>query len=355
MKHAGGIIIFALLGGCIPPGRPTVTSSVASDETQSVEHQRIDPEMETLFDEQPVWEMRPVEANATQASGGSYVVQTGDTLRGIGEKTGAGSEALAKANGLVAPFVIKPGQQLIVPEGVYHRVGAGETGIAIARAYGTQWPAIIALNELTEPFVLRIGQRLRLPATAKPQPFAPVADISPDIEQRAAAFRLDIDSIDTGGEPAIESATQVAFADPSPSRALPPNIAVAVPSGFSGGFVWPTSGKVAARFGRAGEGEINQGIEIDVSQRAEIRTAGNGVVAFVGDNVANYGGVILVRHGDGWITTYGRVAQALVTRGQKVSRGQAIGYSGSGSAPRLFFQMRKNRIPVDPLRQLPLR
>lgn len=350
MKRAGGLIIAALLSGCIPPGRPPV-SAPSAEEVDLASMQRIDPEMETLFDEQPVWEMRPVEANAELAKGGSYVVQPGDTLRGIGEKTGAGSEALAKANGLIAPFVIKPGQQLIVPEGIYHRVGAGETGIAIARAYGTQWPAIIALNELTEPFVLRIGQRLLLPPDARAQSPAEQASL----EDRASAFRIDIDSIATGSEPAIESATQVMIANPKPSRPLPPTTAVATPTGFTGGFVWPASGKVAARFGRGGEGEINQGIEIDVTQRAEIRAAGNGVIAFVGDNVANYGGVILLRHGDGWITTYGRVTQALVTRGQKVSRGQAIGYSGSGAAPRLFFQMRKNQIPVDPLRQLPLR
>jgi lipoprotein NlpD len=224
-----------------------------------------------------------------------------------------------------------------------------------ARAYGTQWSEIIALNELAEPYVLRIGQRLRLPAGAKAQPVAPMPGIEPDVEQRAAAFRLDIDSIVTGGEPAVESVTQVAVANPSPSRALPPNVAVGEPARFTGGFAWPVAGKVAARFGPAGEGEINQGIEIDVTQRAEIRASGNGVVAFVGDNVAQYGGLILVRHGDGWITTYGRVSEALVTRGQTVSRGQSIGYSGSGTAPRLFFQMRKNRTPVDPLRQLPAR
>jgi lipoprotein NlpD len=78
-------------------------------------------------------------------------------------------------------------------------------------------------------------------------------------------------------------------------------------------------------------------------------------VAFVGDNVANYGGLILIRHGDGWITAYGRASEALVTRGQKVTRGQAIGRAGTGATPRLFFQMRKNRVPVDPLRQLPNR
>ena len=51
---------------------------------------------------------------------------------------------------------------IVTPEGRFHAVKAGETGIAIARAYGLAWRDLIALNKLQEPFVLRVGQRLRL-------------------------------------------------------------------------------------------------------------------------------------------------------------------------------------------------
>ena len=40
----------------------------------------------------------------------SYVVAAGDTLRGIGDKTGAGSEAIARANNIEWPFVVRLGQ-----------------------------------------------------------------------------------------------------------------------------------------------------------------------------------------------------------------------------------------------------
>jgi murein DD-endopeptidase MepM/ murein hydrolase activator NlpD len=357
MRAAVILLLAGALAGCIPPGRP-MQQAPADADPASGEDPYLNPEMQTLFDEQPVWEMRPVEASAAPAVGGDYVVVAGDTLRGIGERTGAGSEAIARANNLVAPFLIQPGQRLIIPAGLYHRVGAGETGIAIARAYGVNWQDIIARNALTEPFVLRIGQRLALPPGAAKVPTPalsdPTAPIDP-LESRAAAFKLDIDTIVTGGEPAIDPAAQAAAADPAPIRPLAPTVAVAEPKAFTGNFLWPASGKTVARFGPAGEGNINQGIDIAVVQRADVRASSDGVVAFVGDDVANYGGLILVRHGDGWITAYGRVSQALVTRGQKVSRGQAIGYAGTGTAPRLFFQMRKNRIPVDPLKQLPPR
>jgi murein DD-endopeptidase MepM/ murein hydrolase activator NlpD len=329
-------VVALLLGGCIPPSAPPQTSA-------PVGPPRIDAEIDTLFNETPVWEMRPVAANAKVVEGGDYIVQPGDTLRAIGAKTGAGSETLARINDLQPPYTLRVGQHLTVPAGRYHKVSAGETGIAIARAYGVDWHDIVTLNGLTEPFALRIGQRIELPETATPSDRA--------IETRAAAFKLNIDDILTGGEPA--SATASVEGAARPNRPLPPTIAVAEPRAFSGSFAWPALGRVASRFGAASEGAINDGIDISVPQRAPILATADGVVAFVGDDVAGYGGLILLRHGDGWISAYGRASQASVTRGQTVKRGQTIGLAGTGTTPLLHFQLRQKRLPVDPLKYLP--
>jgi murein DD-endopeptidase MepM/ murein hydrolase activator NlpD len=329
------------LTGCIPPGASLPQRSA----TASASQQAAEPHLDTVFDEVPVWEMRPVAANATSVTAGDYVVQPGDTLRGIGAKTGAGSESLARINALTPPYVLHPGQRLTVPAGRYHRVSAGETGIAIARAYGVDWATLIGINNLTEPFVLRVGQRLELPADATPS--------ASSIETRAAAFKLNIDDILTGGEPASEVASAVGKTQPT--KPLAPTIAVGEPARFAGGFAWPAQGKVSSRFGPVGNGSINNGIEIAVAQSTPILATADGVVAFVGDNVAGYGGVILVRHGDGWISAYGRASQASVTRGQSVKRGQMIGRAGTGATPLLHFELRQKRTPVDPLKQLPPR
>ena len=333
-------LLGSLVAGCIPPSANPRSAPTPTD--VALDNPYIEPELDTLFDELPVWEMRPVIANATDVADSVYVVQPGDTLRAIGERTGAGSETLARTNDLTPPFTIRPGQQITVPAGRFHKVSSGETGIAIAKAYGTNWSKLIELNALEEPFTLRLGQRLLLPPLAAPSDQA--------IDARAAAFRLDIEDILTGGEPATET---VATATTAPDRALGPDVSVAVPAGFKGSFIWPATGRLASQFGAASEGSLNQGIDIAVPRQSPIRSSGDGVVAFVGDNVANYGGLILIKHGDGWITAYGRASQANVTRGQKVVRGQLIGKAGTGAAPLLFFQMRKNRVPVDPVKQLP--
>lgn len=338
-----GIVLAALVSGCIP--RSATTPINTADAAPEVDAPRIDPQMDTVFNEAPVWDMRPVVANAVDVAAGSYTVVAGDTLRSIGNRTGAGSETLARANGLGPPFIIRPGQILSVPGGRYHNVGEGETGIAIARAYGVAWQAIIAANGLEPPYALRIGQRLLLPGDST----------SSTLEARALAFKLDIDDILTGGEPAAVAEAPTVTPQPAPTRPLEPGVAVREPARFAGSFVWPADGSVANRFGPLGEGQINQGIDIAVAQGAPVVASADGVVAFVGNDVANYGGLILIRHGEGWITAYGRATAASVTRGQSVKRGQIIGKAGSGTAPLLFFQMRKGGKPVDPVKQLPSR
>ena len=281
----------------------------------------------------PQWSIRPVKPAAIDVAKTVYVVRPGDTLRAIGEATGAGSEAIARENKLVAPYVVTPGQLLGIPGGRYHRVREGETGLAIAQAYAAPWRAILDANGLTDPFVLRVGQRLALPNPAKL-----------GVEARAAAFRIDIDDILTG--------TQVAQVTKAPARstpAAPPPLAAVVPSRFA----WPASGRIVGRFGREAGGRVNQGIDIAAASGSPIVATAAGTVAYVGSGVPGYGGLILVRHPGDWISAYGRTARATVAKGQVVRMGQALG-DASGEAP-LHFELRRARRPVDPIAQLPRR
>ncbi len=297
----------------------------------------------------PAWEARRAVAGARTVAPGSYVVRPGDTLRGIANATGAGSEAIARANALAAPFVIRAGQRLTIPGGRYHTVREGETGIAIARAYGIDWSRVIALNALSEPYILRTGQRILIPGDAA---------VPRSAAERAAAFRLDIDDILTGGEPAIKPDERPARAVPSPRRVLPSTAVVAAPTTAPGNFAWPVEGRVLNRFGAGASGERNDGIKIAVPIDTPIAAAADGTVAYVGTGVPGLGGVVIVRHGAGLTTVYGHASQLLVQRGQAVKKGQKIalsGNSGYADRPQVHFEMRSGRTPIDPLSRLPRR
>ena len=365
-RIGAALLATAALTGCIPqvgrpdgddrpPPAPPARSRDAApsrpappaDETGTVRSVDLP---DTVRQPTPSWVARKVVADAETIPDSTYTAQPGETLRAIGNRTGAGSAAIARANGLAAPDAVRAGQRLRIPGGRYHLVRQGESGVAIARAYGVPWSELVTLNQLQEPYILRTGQRLLLPSSRE------VAGRS--VEQRAQAFRLDIDDLVTGSEPAIAANAAPARPTASVRHPVPTQQAVAEPARFAGRFDWPLEGRLIGRFGPAGDGRRNDGINIDATRGDPIHAAADGVVAYAGSAIAVYGGLILIKHGDGWITAYGHAEQILVTRGQAVKRGDVIaraGATGSVNKPQLHFEIRDKRTPVDPLRYLPTR
>lgn len=360
LRSARFVSLFSLaLAGCIPGNRPNPAPrpELAQPPLPVPAQENAEPSGPVELPAEagpPPFKAIVVTPNAVESAAGTYTVVAGDNLRRISDKTGAASEAIAFENKLPPPFVVRIGQKLRIPAGRWHHVGAGETGIAIARAYGVEWSRIVSANRLAEPYILRTGQRLLLPSTDE------VATMS--VEQRAAAFRLDINDLITGGEPALAATAEPVKPRPaapaSPAKPLPPTSAVAAASPFNGRFDWPLAGPILTRFGPFGSGRRNEGINIGAEAGADIRASADGVVIYAGTDIAVYGGLILIRHSDRWTTAYGHAAELLVTRGQAVKRGQVIaraGESGSVDTPQLHFEIRQGRRPVDPAQYLPRR
>lgn len=346
-------LVFLIFGlsGCIPQTDYARPSDAGLAPTADYDSSPPQDEAPAPPSAPPAWEARPVTPDARTIAESSYIVRPGDTLRGVADKTGSGSEIIARANGLESPFTIRAGQQLRIPGGRYHLVRPGESGIAIARAYGVRWADIVAANNLIEPYVLRSGRRILIPGgTRPPQTLA----------ERAAAFKIDLGDIATGGgEPAIPDNVRPVRPATSVTRALPSTAAVGAPSPLSGPFLWPVaSGRVVKRFGGGASGERNDGIKIAVPLGTPIRAAADGVVIYTTDSIAGLGGLVMVRHGNGWTSVYGHASRVIVTRGQAVKRGQTIALSGDtgfADRPEVHFELRQGRTPVDPLSKLPSR
>ncbi|UZK66554.1 M23 family metallopeptidase [Sphingomonas sp. M1-B02] len=349
MRRGMLVLAIGLVSGCIPGG---VQQSADYDRPAPQAPDQRDPsgrpeqDVRALPAPPPAWVARRVTPDAKLVAASTYVVEPGDSLRSISAKLGAGSEAIARANNIAAPFVIHPGQRLTIPGGRYHLVRAGETGIGIARAYAVDWSRIIAANALAEPYILRTNQRLLIPSTGPES-----------IEERAARFHIDIDDILTGGEPALASNAQPARPTASVKRVLPATTPVAEPSTrLRTAFAWPVKGSIIARFGPGKSGERNDGIKIAVALDTPVLAAADGVVAYVGSDVPALGGLIILKHGASVTSVYGYASQLLVQRGQSVKKGQMIalsGNSGFADRPSLHFEIRQGRTPVDPLARLP--
>jgi murein DD-endopeptidase MepM/ murein hydrolase activator NlpD len=356
---ASGLIAAAPIAGKATKHSPAKTVHEASAKAAARDEKRANasdgkPIVDTRAanGEKPVWEVKTVAPDAVEVAKTTYIVRPGDTLSAVVRKTGEGADVIAHDNDLKPPFVLHPGQKLKIAGGRYHTVERGESGIAIARAYQVQWSKIIELNHLEEPFMLRAGQRLLLP------PAQEVAKMT--LEQRAAAFKIDLTDLATGSEPAVSSTAKAAAPTPSPRRTLAPTTPVAEPTtAFDGDFDWPAEGKVIRHYGPIGNGGRNDGITIRAERGAPIKAAAKGVVMWVGEHPA-FGNVVLIKHGDGWITIYGNADKALVKRGQAVKAGQAIarvgstGSSAEGQA-QTFFEVLQGKKPVNPMSLLPKR
>ena len=342
------LVLAPLTAGCIPPGAtPAARPAPEPRQADPTTAPRREADVSALPAPVSAWEARRVTADARAIAASEYVVVPGDTLRRIADRTGAGSEAIARANNIPTPYTIRIGQRLSIPGGRYHLVRSGETGIAIARAYGVEWGRIVTENDLAEPYILRTGMRLLIPGDPRTM----------TIEERAAAFRLDIDDIVTGGQPAIAERARPTRPTASSARILPPDAAVAAPATLRGGFAWPARGTIIRRFGPIASGERSDGIKIAVPLDTPILAAADGTVAYVGSEIPSLGGLVILQHGSGWTSVYGHAGQLLVQRGQSVKRGQMIALSGDSGTnrPQLHFELREGRTPVDPLPRLPSR
>ncbi|OGP80265.1 MAG: hypothetical protein A2Z26_01435 [Deltaproteobacteria bacterium RBG_16_66_15] len=123
---------------------------------------------------------------------------------------------------------------------------------------------------------------------------------------------------------------------------------------LSGGLSAPLPGKVVSRFGRQHDPTFdvtieNRGVEIEAPSGASVKSVGNGEVAFAGA-VSGFGNVLIVQHGGGLFSVYGRMETFLVKQGETVRKGTVVGRlpeSPSGKSV-LYLELRAGGTAVDP-------
>ncbi len=142
-----------------------------------------------------------------------------------------------------------------------------------------------------------------------------------------------------------------------------PAAAVESPSGVAlaqlrGSLEWPAGGRVAGRFGaqrdgRFGTTTIRAGIEIAAAAGTPATAIETGTVAYA-EPFAGFGNLVIVDHGRQAYSLYGYLDSMSVTRGVRVTRGQAVGSVGRTPAgkPGLYFELRIDGKAVDPVQWL---
>ncbi|WP_052071943.1 M23 family metallopeptidase [Sphingopyxis sp. MWB1] len=122
-----------------------------------------------------------------------------------------------------------------------------------------------------------------------------------------------------------------------------------------GGMVRPTNGRVTSTYGMRrhpilGYRRMHSGIDFGGGYGAPIYAVTDGTVAMAGRN-GGYGNYVRLNHGGGLGTGYGHMSRIAVRAGQRVSRGQVIGYIGStglSTGPHLHYELYRNGRAVNP-------
>ena len=134
-----------------------------------------------------------------------------------------------------------------------------------------------------------------------------------------------------------------------PAPEAPKNIAFRTRKGE---LPWPVKGRMVQRFGETMNGGVTlEGIVIESEEGEDVRAVHGGDVVFA-DWLRGYGLMLIVDHGDGFMTLYGYNQSLLKGVGDPVEAGEIVslaGVSGGRRNAAVYFAIRKGASPVNPL------
>lgn len=247
----------------------------------------------------------------------AYVVQDGDTLWSIANSFDLDVNTLFGSNILNDVNVLKPGKTIRIPnqDGIFVKLKKNDTLKKLANEYGIFTSAIVAANGFNEDAKLLSGEEIFLPGA------------------KAVAF------VDSGrGKSAVSGNAERV------ERTVR-------------GFGWPVIGQISSPFGWRrdpfGRGrDYHTGIDLRAPRGRTIVAAAAGQVVYSGW-MSGYGKTVVVNHPGGVTTLYAHCSSTNVRSGQEVRRGQsiaAVGSTGRSTGNHLHFEIRKNGVPVNPLK-----
>ena len=330
-----------------------------------------------------------------------HTVKKGDTIDAIARDFDMTRKELGDLNDLDPPYnKLKLGQKIKGPKTKVkaYVVGQGDTLFAISQRFKVTQKALLEANNLKAGASIRANQRITLPAGYKDG--GPIRrTVTPAAPPPAAAPLTPIPYTPPAAAPApytpppraaAPTPTPVAPpppAAPAPTSALPPigarpataplpappraatpaapailDPTAAAPSDADvvaagrGRFLWPVKGDVIGTFGPNGAGgQRSDGLNIRAAAGEPVRAAAAGEVVYAGDQVPEFGNLVLVKHADGWVTAYAHLSRADVKMRQTVTQGQQIGTVGSSGGvaePQLHFEVRYAPSPKDKARPI---
>jgi len=97
--------------------------------------------------------------------------------------------------------------------------------------------------------------------------------------------------------------------------------------------------------------KMHTGLDFSADIGTEIYATGDGTIEAVDSKLSGYGHHVIIQHGYGFESLYAHMSKVIVRPGEKVTRGQVIGYvgnTGASTGPHLHYEVLRNGEKVDP-------
>jgi lipoprotein NlpD len=198
---------------------------------------------------------------------------------------------------------------------------------SIAWRYEKNVQKLARANGLSRPYTIYRGQRLTLDTSKASRYVSRPSPKNKSLPKKSQA------------KPATRPASKSTH---KPVPALPKNWR----------WQWPVQGNVSKRFNSS---TLFKGIDIQSFSGSPVVAAAPGVVVYSGSGLRGYGKLIIVKHSDIFLSAYAHNRKIFVKEGQVLKGGQKISEVGGdpSNKRRLYFEIRKDGKPVDPIRYLP--
>lgn len=310
---------------------------------------------------------------------------------------------VTRLNGLNSHDIVRTGQTLKIPMGIYYLVKENDTLENIARIHDIDLKVLAQANSLSPASEIRAGDYIKIPETTstfvETKEYQSVGFESSEVYNTEQPLESSGQSLETEEQQQTSNADQTsALNEPqqsgSSSQVLPTesyldpkqakvinessierkkksapkdlgaltaqkSVSVAPKSTKtaqffkhktplnSPEFVWPVEGKVIKPYGNG-----NDGINIAANKGTPVKAASGGDVAYSGTQ-GGYGNLIILRHNNGYMSAYSHLDKILVKKGQIINKGAQIGTVGTSgnvlqTQPQLQFSIKKGNATINP-------
>ena len=315
-------------------------------------------------------------SNAQSKTIRTYKVKNGDTLGEIALKNSMSLKDLMQLNNLKNNYVLKVGDTLKIYDNVNintsskpaqyrtlenYKVKNGDTLSEIALSRGMDLVELYSINNINDKYVLKIGDTLKVYTSPKKTAALVITDYKVQngdtLYSIARKHKMDLrdlmqlNNIKNANEYKLYiganlkvKTTKMLVYSFNDDSVLPES-----------SFIWPYKGIIVSGYGVSSDKIANRGVNILGDVGDKVVASDDGIVEYV-DNIRGFGTVIILKHKNGYNTSYAHLSKVNVKLGDIVKKGEHIGDIGNtGMIDRseLYFKISYQGRSVDPVKLLP--